>query len=174
MREGAWLVVFLFAQRLVELCFAQFNAGRLRAQGGVEFGTAHYPLMIALHGSWLLGLWLLGNSRPINAFWLMVFALLPVGRLWVIASLGRRWTTRVIVLRGAMPVRRGPHRWFKHPNYLIVALKVAVALGLPLFALVFSIANAALLVYRIRIENEALAWAEQAPDALAPATLANR
>ena len=177
MREGAWLVVFLFAQRLVELCFAQFNAGRLRAQGGVEFGAAHYPLMIALHGSWLLGLWLLGNSRPINAFWLMVFALLQVGRLWVIASLGRRWTTRVIVLRGAMPVRRGPYRWFKHPNYLIVALEVAVvplALGLPLFAFVFSIANAALLVYRIRIENEALAWAEQVPDVLSPATLANR
>ena len=177
MREGAWLVVFLFAQRLVELCFAQFNAGRLRAQGGVEFGAAHYPLMIALHGSWLLGLWLLGNSRPINAFWLMVFALLQVGRLWVIASLGRRWTTRVIVLRGAMPVRRGPYRWFKHPNYLIVALEVAVvplALGLPLFAFVFSIANAALLVYRIRIENEALAWAEQVPDVPSPATLANR
>jgi methyltransferase len=80
--------------------------------------------------------------------------------LWVIASLGRRWTTRVIVLPGFAPVSRGPYRWLKHPNYLIVALEIAVvplALGLPLFALIFSAADAALLAYRIRIENEALA-----------------
>jgi methyltransferase len=165
MGEGAGLVAFLVAQRLVELGFAQFNTGRLRAKGAVEFGAAHYPLIVVLHGLWLFGLWAFGHDRPINAFWLLVFALLQIGRLWVIASLGPRWTTRVIVLRGAAPVARGPYRWFKHPNYLIVALEIAVvplALGLPMFALVFSIANAALLFYRIRIENEALAWAAQA------------
>ena len=159
MREGAWLVAFLVAQRLVELCFAQFNTRRLRADGGVEFGAAHYPLMIALHASWLLGLWLLGH-RSVIPFWLAIFVLLQIGRLWVIASLGRRWTTRVIVLPGSAPVSRGPYRWLKHPNYLIVALEIAVvplALGLPLFALIFSAANAALLAYRIRIEGEALA-----------------
>ena len=165
MGEGAWLIAFLLAQRLVELGFGQFNAGRLRAKGAVEFGAAHYPLMIALHASWLLGLWMLGHDRPVIVFWLAFFVLLQIGRLWVIASLGRRWTTRVIVLRGAVPVLRGPYRWLRHPNYLIVALEIAVvplALGLPVFALVFSIANAALLIYRIRIENEALAWATQA------------
>ena len=160
MREGACLVAFLVAQRLVELCFAQFNTRRLRAEGGVEFGAAHYPLMIALHASWLLGLWLLGYDRSVIPFWLAIFVLLQVGRLWVIASLGRRWTTRVIVSPGSAPVLRGPYRWLKHPNYLIVALEIAVvplALGLPLFALIFSAANAALLAYRIRFENEALA-----------------
>jgi len=160
MREGACLVAFLVAQRLVELCFAQFNTRRLRAEGGVEFGAAHYPLMIALHASWLLGLWLLGYDRSVIPFWLAIFVLLQVGRLWVIASLGRRWTTRVIVLPGSAPVSRGPYRWLKHPNYLIAALEIAVvplALGLPLFALIFSAANAALLAYRIRFENEALA-----------------
>jgi len=160
MREGACLVAFLVAQRLVELCFAQFNTRRLRAEGGVEFGAAHYPLMIALHALWLLGLWLLGYDRSVIPFWLAIFVLLQVGRLWVIASLGRRWTTRVIVLPGSAPVWRGPYRWLKHPNYLIVALEIAVAplaLGLPLFALIFSAANAALLAYRIRFENEALA-----------------
>ena len=104
-------------------------------------------------------------ARPRSAyFWLAVFVLLQMGRLWVIASLGRRWTTCVIVRRGTARVALGPYRWLKHPNYLIVALEIAVvplALGLPVFALVFSIANAALLVYRIRIENEALAWAAQ-------------
>ena len=80
----------------------------------------------------------------------------------MIASLGRRWTTRVIVLPGAAPVARGPYRFLKHPNYLIVALEIAVvplALGLPLFALVFTLANGALLFYRVRVENRALAWA---------------
>jgi methyltransferase len=165
MGEGAWLVAFLIGQRLVELGFAQFNTGRLRAKGAVEFGAAHYPLIVVLHALWLLGLWALGHDRPVNIFWLALFALLQVGRVWVIASLGARWTTRVIVLRGAARVARGPYRWLKHPNYLIVALEIAVvplALGLPTFALIFSIANAALLVYRIRIENEALAWAAQA------------
>jgi len=162
MGEGAWLVAFLVGQRLIELAFAQSNTGRLRAQGGVEFGAAHYPLMIVLHSFWLLGLWVFGHAQPVNLFWLAIFVLLQLGRLWVIASLGRRWTTRVIVLRGAEPVARGPYRWLKHPNYLIVTLEIAVvplALGLPAFALLFSAANAALLAYRIRIENEALAWA---------------
>jgi methyltransferase len=164
MGEGAWLIAFLIVQRLGELVFAQRNTNRLRAVGGVEFGATHYPLMIALHAAWLIGLWMLGRDRPVVAFWLIVFVALQFGRLWVIASLGRRWTTRVIVVPGAAPVTRGPYRWFKHPNYLVVALEIAVvplALGLPLFALIFSLANAALLAYRIRIENEALAWASQ-------------
>jgi methyltransferase len=90
MDEGAWLVAFLGAQRLVELALAQFNTGRLRAEGGVEFGATHYPLMIVLHGLWLLGLWAFGHDQPVNPFWLTAFAFLQVGRLWVIASLGRR------------------------------------------------------------------------------------
>ncbi len=164
MPNGAWLVACLIVQRSVELGFAQFNTARLRTKGGIEFGAAHYPLMIMLHGSWLLGLLILGYDRPIIPFWLALFVILQVGRLWIIASLGGRWTTRVIVLPGATPVARGPYRWLRHPNYLIVALEIAVvplALGLPVFALIYSLANAALLAYRIRIENEALAWASR-------------
>ena len=80
----------------------------------------------------------------------------------MIASLGQRWTTRVVVLPGASPVARGPYRWLRHPNYAVVVFEIAVvplALGLPLFALVFSAANAAVLARRIRVENQALAWA---------------
>jgi methyltransferase len=162
MGEGAWLLGFVLAQRLAELALAQCNTLRLRAAGGVEFGSAHYPLMVALHAVWLLGLWMLGHGRPVDPYWLALFVALQAGRLWVIASLGRRWTTRVIVLPGAVPVERGPYRFLKHPNYLIVALEIAVvplALGLPLFALVFTLANGALLFYRVRVENRALAWA---------------
>ena len=118
MGEGAWLVAFLLIQRLAELVFARSNTARLRAKGAVEFGASHYPLLILLHASWLIGLWVFGHDRAIVWPWLAVFVLLQIGRLWVIASLGRRWTTRVIVLRGASPVTRGPYRWIRHPNYL--------------------------------------------------------
>jgi methyltransferase len=164
MGEGAWLVAFLVVQRLAELALARSNARRLRAAGGVEFGAAHYPCMVALHAIWLAGLWLLGRDRPIDPSWLSLFMLLQAGRVWVIASLGRRWTTRVIVLPGTKPLVRGPFRFVKHPNYLIVALEVTViplALGLPLFALIFTLANGAILAARLSVENRALAWAAQ-------------
>ncbi len=165
MREGGWLVAFLIAQRLAELGLAQWNTIRLRAAGGVEFGASHYPLMVALHAFWLMGLWMLGHGHSVDPLWLAIFVMLQAGRVWVIASLGRRWTTRVIVMPGAAPIARGPYRWFKHPNYLIVAGEIAVvplSLGMPLFALVFSLVNAALLAYRIGVENQALAWASPA------------
>ena len=179
MGEGGWLIAFLLAQRLGELGLAQWNTLRLRAAGAVEFGASHYPLLVALHVSWLLTLWVAGHDKAVDPFWLMVFVLLQAGRLWVIASLGRRWTTRVIVLPGRAPLARGPYRFIKHPNYLIVALEIAVvplALGLPLLALAFSLANAGVLAWRIRVENRALIWAEgaeTASDALRLVTLAN-
>ncbi len=135
MREGAWLVGFIAVQRLAELGLAQWNTARLRAQGGVEFGAAHYHLMVALHAFWLLALWMFGHARAVDPFWFTAFVLLQAGRVWVIATLGRRWTTRVIVLPGAAPIARGLYRWLRHPNYLIVVAEIAVvplALGLPL------------------------------------------
>ncbi len=108
--------------------------------------------MVALHVFWLLGLWLLGRDRAIDPIWLSLFVLLQFSRIWVIASLGRRWTTRVLVLPGLKLLARGPYRYLKHPNYFIVALEIAVvplALGLPLFALAFTIANAAILTIRL-------------------------
>jgi methyltransferase len=159
MAEGAILVAFIALQRLAELILARHNAQRLLAEGGVEYGRSHYPVMVALHAAWLLGLWWFGHDRPVDPTLLIVFILLQAGRIWVIATLGRRWTTRVIVLPGAPLVARGPYRWFKHPNYLIVALEIAVvplALGLPVFAAVFTLLNALVLYQRIQVENAAL------------------
>ncbi|MEI7804122.1 MAG: isoprenylcysteine carboxylmethyltransferase family protein [Hyphomicrobiales bacterium] len=166
MGEGAWLVLFLVTQRLAELAFATHNTLRLIGRGGAEFGQSHYYLIVALHAFWLLALWIMGHDRAADPYLLGVFVLLQVARLWVIASLGARWTTRVIVVPGEKPLARGPYRWIRHPNYLIVVVEIAVvplALGLWGIAIVFSLANAALLYIRIRVENEALAWAARQP-----------
>lgn len=147
-------------ERLTELWLASRNTKRLIAQGAVEHAPRHYPLIVALHVLWLASLWWLARSRPIDGFWLGLFVLIEIGRIWVLATLGRRWTTRIIVLPGAPLVRRGPYRWLNHPNYAVVMAEVAVlplVFGLWRVALVFSMINAILLTVRIRAENRALA-----------------
>jgi methyltransferase len=146
-------------QRLAELWLSNRNTRRLVEQGAVEVGRGHYPLIIAVHIAWLAALWWLAPGRPIVWPLVIVFALLQLARVWVIRTLGPRWTTRIIVLPGAPLVRAGPYRFVDHPNYLIVALEIAVlplAFGLVGVALVFSVLNAAALSVRIRAENHAL------------------
>jgi methyltransferase len=152
------------AQRLGELVLARRNTRRLLAKGAREAAPGHYPLIVLLHAAWLGGLWWLGWNRPMQLDWLAVFVVLEAARAWVLASLGERWTTRIIILPGAPLVRRGPYRFFDHPNYLVVAGEILVlplALGLPLYAIVFSVLNAAVLAVRIRAEAAAL---RQLPD----------
>lgn len=157
-----WIVLALVAaQRLAELVLARRNTARLLAKGGVEHGRGHYPLIVALHAAWLaaLALWVPPETPPTWTL-LAVFILLQAARVWVIASLGPYWTTRVITLPGAPLVRRGPYRFLKHPNYLVVALEIAVlplAFGAWKIAILFSLLNAAVLWQRLRVENAALA-----------------
>ncbi len=158
----AQIVTLLVAlQRLAELVYARRNARRLLAAGGVEHGAGHYPLFVALHGAWLAALFVLVPVQaPADWALLGLYGLLQLGRLWVIASLGRCWTTRVIVVPGAPLIMRGPYRFIRHPNYLIVALEIPVlplAFGAWQIALAFGLANLALLAQRMRIEERALA-----------------
>ena len=158
----AQIVTLLVAlQRLAELGYARRNARRLLAAGGVEHGAGHYPLFVALHGAWLAALFVLVPAEaPADWGLLGLYGLLQLGRLWAIASLGGRWTTRVIVVPGAPLVTRGPYRFLRHPNYLVVALEIPVlplAFGAWQIALGFGLANLALLARRIRIEERALA-----------------
>jgi methyltransferase len=154
-------VAYLIAARLLELAWAQANSRRLRSAGALEYGKGHYPLIVALHGLWIATLWLVvpSDASPMPVL-LGLFGLLQIARLWVIASLGRFWTTRVLTLPSAALVRRGPYRFLRHPNYLIVALEIPVLSGAFhawWLALGFGLANLALLAWRIRIENLALA-----------------
>jgi len=166
MPEAILLVAFVTAQRLGELWLARRNTAALLARGGVELGAEHYPLIVALHTCWLGGLWLLAGDQPLDRMWLVAFILLQAARAWVILSLGARWTTRIIVVPGEAPITNGPYRFLRHPNYVVVALELAVvplALGLPVYALVFFLANLAVLSIRIRAENAALDQATAGP-----------
>lgn len=153
------LLAFVTLQRLAELIHARRNTRALLAKGGREIGAAHYPYMVAMHAAWLAGLWSLGFDRPVRLFWFAVFMLLQLLRLWVLATLRGRWTTRIIVLPAAPRIVTGPYRFLNHPNYVIVTGEIAalpLAFGLPAFAVLFSILNAAMLYVRIRAENQAL------------------
>ena len=155
---------FVTLQRLVELRLANRNSRQLLASGAREFGAGHYPLIVTLHTAWLAVLWFWAPGRAISLPLLLIFVLLQLGRIWVIATLGERWTTRIIVLPGAPLVRTGPYRWFEHPNYLIVIGEFAVlplVFGLPQVALIFSLLNAVALAIRVRAENRALGAASR-------------
>jgi methyltransferase len=153
------ILALVTLQRLGELWLSNRNTRRLLAQGAREHSSGHYPLIVILHTTWLATLWWLAPTRPIDGFWLALFVLIELARIWVLASLGERWTTRIIVIPDAPLVRRGPYRWFNHPNYIVVVAEIAVlplAFELWRTALVFSLLNAAILTIRIREENRAL------------------
>lgn len=157
--EVVLILALVTAQRLGELVLSRRNTARLLAQGAREVAGGHYRYMVTLHALWLAGLWWLAPGRPVHLAWLLAYLLLQGLRVWVLASLGRRWTTRIIVLPQAPLVRRGPYRFLSHPNYVVVAGEFAVlplVFGLPGYALVFSVLNAILLYVRIRAENTAL------------------
>ena len=156
-----WLIVGLVAvQRLAEMFHARRNTLCLLAEGGVESGAGHYPLIVGLHVAWLASMLIhVASDTPVHWPFLFAYLILQGFRAWVLVSLGRFWTTRIITVAGLPLVRRGPYRFFRHPNYMVVATEIAV---LPLvfgaweIALVYSVLNGAMMVHRIRVENQAL------------------
>jgi methyltransferase len=155
---AAALLLLATLQRLVELAIASRNTRALLAEGAYEVGRGHYPAIVFLHSAWLAALWLLVllgdfEFRP----WAAIAYLAVQGlRLWTLKSLGRYWTTRIIVAPDAPLVRAGPYRYVRHPNYIVVVLEIALlplALGSWPIALGFSIVNAIVLAWRIKVEN---------------------
>ncbi|TRW81008.1 hypothetical protein FK535_17895 [Mycolicibacterium sp. 018/SC-01/001] len=161
-------ILLVAAERLVELAVSRRNARWSFAHGGREFGQGHYPVMVAMHTLLLAScvVEVTTAHRPFLPWlgWPMLAVVVAstAMRWWCVAVLGRHWNPRLIVIAGAPLVNRGPYRWLHHPNYTAVAAEVA---ALPLVhtawltALVFSVANAAVLSVRIRAENAALGYA---------------
>jgi methyltransferase len=157
-------VMLVAVQRLLELWYSRRNERRLLARGAVEKGSGHYPVIVAVHSLWLVSTLVEGLLRGPEppAWWpvpLVAFLLVQPLRYWAILSLGENWNTRVLVVPGGKLVRRGPYRYFPHPNYVVVAVEVLtfpLIFGAWITAVVFSLLNAALLYVRIRTENRAL------------------
>jgi methyltransferase len=153
------ILALVTAQRGAELVLSRYNTQRLMAQGAIEVAASHYPLMVAVHACWLAALWAFGHDQPVNTAALAFYLALQVLRGWVMATLGPRWTTRIIVLPDAPLVTAGPYRFLRHPNYAVVVGEIAVlplTLHLPELAVAFTALNAIVLFVRIRAEDRAL------------------
>ena len=172
-----WLNITILSlvtlQRLVELSIAHRNTKRLMARGGIEMGSNHYPFIVALHSLWLLGLWYLVifQAPAVSMPWIFAYLVLEAARGWVIAALGSRWTTRIIVVPGESLVGEGPYKYFRHPNYMVVAGEIFIlpmAFGLWWYAVIFGVLNLAVLWWRVRAEDEALRSLREPPHSAEP------
>lgn len=149
---------FIVVQRLAELVIARRNTAKLMAAGAREVGEGHYPVMVALHASWVAALLIFGYDQAIHTGWLVLYVLLQIARVWILSTLGPRWTTRIIVTDTPL-VASGPFRVLPHPNYALVVAEIIVApmvLGLWGVAAVFTLLNALMLRHRIAAEDAAL------------------
>lgn len=158
------LIPLLILQRVYELRIAKRNETFARNHGAVEFGRDHYPAIVTLHTLWFIGMvaeiiWL---SRPISPFWPGILAIVlatQIVRYWSIHTLGSAWNTRILIIPDSKAVTKGPYRYLRHPNYVVVMVEILafpVLFNAFLTAITASIINAVLL--RIRIRAEEKAW----------------
>jgi methyltransferase len=153
------ILALVTLQRLSELVIAKRNTTGLMARGAIEHGASHYPVMVALHATWLAGLWWLGWNAVVIWPLMYFYIALQAFRIWILATLGSRWTTRILTVPNEKLVARGPYRFMRHPNYALVLLEVPLlplAFGLTWFGVLYGMLNVAMLVWRIKIEETAL------------------
>lgn len=156
-------IVFVIAQRLLELVVAKRNEAWARGQGAVEYGQGHYPFIVALHTCFIISMiveyfsW--GGS--FSVVFLVLFLLLISLKVWALSSLGKYWNTKILRIPNSTFIKKGPYKYFKHPNYFIVICEIIVipmVFGLYLTAIIFTLLNAVMLTVRIREEERV--WAE--------------
>lgn len=159
------MIVVIVLQRLSELVLSRRNYQWAIERGGIETGGGHYWMFFVLHAGWLSGIIIesLHVDGALSTYWYLAFTGFVVAqiiRYWAIASLGRQWNTRIIVVPDLAPVTTGPYRWLRHPNYIAVAIELACVpamFGAWWTVAVASLANAAiLLLIRIPAEERAL------------------
>lgn len=153
------ILVLVTLQRLSELVIARRNTAALLASGGHEIGAGHYPIIVLFHASWLGLLWFLGPNAEVGILWLIVYLVLQAFRAWILLTLGKRWTTRIIVVPDEKLVVKGPFQYFRHPNYMVVQAEIMVLpliFGLTKMALIYGLLSAIILWWRISTEEKAL------------------
>lgn len=157
-------ISFLILQRLSELYISSRNEKWLLSQGAVQYGQSHYPFMVAMHTLFIISIiaeYIYGNHSQFSPILLILFLLVLSFKFWALSSLGKFWNTKIYRVPGVYPVKKGPYKIFKHPNYGEVVLEIAIipmVFNLYYTAIIFTILNAAMLTVRIREENKV--WAE--------------
>jgi methyltransferase len=152
--------VLLLLQRGLEESHSARNTRALLAQGAHEVGADYYRVVAATHLAWIASLgFLISPSAPVIWPLLVYYLALQAVRYWVIGSLGRFWTHRVITLPGAPAVKRGPYAVIAHPNYAVTIMETFVlplAFGALALATIFAALWWVVLAYKMRLEDEAL------------------
>jgi methyltransferase len=157
-------ITFFILQRISELFIAKRNEKWLLKQGAVEYGKAHYPFIVALHTLFIISIiaeYVLRGRPPISWVFLILFLLVLSFKFWALLSLGKYWNTKIYRVPGVNPVKKGPYKFLKHPNYMEVVCEIAIiplVFHLYYTSVIFTILNAAMLTVRIRAENKV--WAD--------------
>jgi methyltransferase len=158
------LFSLIVVQRMIELWIAKKNERWMTEKGAYEVGRSHYKYIVILHVMFFVSLLIEVQTlqRDLANWWLIPFVFFLMAqllRIWSIKSLGRYWNTRIIILPGANVVEKGPYRFMRHPNYVIVITEI---LTIPLIfqayltATLFTLLNALVLSIRISMEERAL------------------
>jgi len=157
-------ISLLIIQRLSELLIARRNEKWLLSQGAVQYGQSHYPFMIAMHTLFIVSIiaeYNLKGGTGISWIFLGIFLAVLLFKFWALSSLGKYWNTKIYRIPGVYPVKRGPYKFLKHPNYMEVVCEIAcIPLVFHLYytAIIFTVLNAAMLIVRITAENKV--WAD--------------
>jgi len=153
-------------QRAIEFYVAYRNTRKLIGRGGFAVGPNLQPLMIALQGLWLAGLWYWAFRLEVSWPWLFAYLALEAARGWIVAALGSRWTTRIVVIPGNGFEDERPFNTFREPNYAIIAMEMFIlpmVFGLWWYGALFAVLYAGLVYWRVTAENRALKPLREAP-----------
>lgn len=155
-------ISFIILLRVAELILAKKNEQWLLQHGAVEYGKEHYPFIVALHVLFFVSLvieYTSGQNPSYSVLIIVLYFLLILFKAWVIASLGTFWNTKIFRIQSIPSIKKGPYKYIKHPNYLVVVVEIALiplAFHLYYTAIIFSILNAIMLTIRIKAENRVL------------------
>jgi methyltransferase len=157
-------ISFLNIQRLSELLIASRNEKWLLSQGAIQYGQGHYPFIVAMHTLFIVSIiaeYVFTPNSKIDFVFLVLFLLVLAFKFWALSSLGKYWNTKIYRIPGVYPIKKGPYKIFKHPNYMEVCLEIAIiplVFHLYYTAVIFTVLNAIMLTVRITVENKV--WAE--------------